>query len=254
MQSTVREIALPWTVLPFPRACFQPLWLSEHRKRITLCQYHLRPSKKNKKMFFPLFFVSPGHLGTIQNLIPGWTTIVKLLKQVKNWQSPSRDPWSNCLINSREDDKSQSYYYSGRPKDNSKTICRCVGVHILSRIWCLQIPSQQLSRYNKLGVYRKRWLHHTFVEQAVYRPNTPYPGVFSTSFACTMKDVVWSSQSLWSLFMGFTAVKEYRLSFPCLNFVLPPSILNLWSVNWLHIQYDKCTRRDCSELTHCPEV
>ena len=24
-QSTVREIALSWTVLPFPRACFQPL-------------------------------------------------------------------------------------------------------------------------------------------------------------------------------------------------------------------------------------
>ena len=55
------------------------------------------------------------------------STIVKLLKQMKNWQSPSRDPWSNCLINSREDDKGQSYYYSGRQKDNSKTICRCAG-------------------------------------------------------------------------------------------------------------------------------
>ena len=79
--------------------------------------------EKNKKMFFPLFFVSPGHLETIQNLIPGWTTNVELLKQVKNWQSPSRDPWSNCLINSREDDKGQTKYYSGRQKDNSKTIC-----------------------------------------------------------------------------------------------------------------------------------
>ena len=83
--------------------------------------------EKNKKCFFSLFFVSPGHLETIQNLIPGWTTIVKLLKQVKNWQSPSRDPWSNCLINSREDDKCQSYYYSGRQKDNSKTICGAPG-------------------------------------------------------------------------------------------------------------------------------
>ena len=64
--------------------------------------------EKNKKMLFSLFFVSPGHLRTIQNLIPGWTTIVKLLKQVKNWQSPSGDLWSNCLINSREDDKGQS--------------------------------------------------------------------------------------------------------------------------------------------------
>ena len=89
-----------------------------------MCQYHLRPSKK---CFLKICFVSPGHLRTIQNLIPGRTTIVKLLKQVKNWKSPSRDPWSNCLINSREDDKGQSYYYSGRQKDNSKTICRCGG-------------------------------------------------------------------------------------------------------------------------------
>ena len=72
---------------------------------------------------FSIFLVQPGNPNTIQNLIPGWTTIVKLLKQVTNWQSPSRDPWSNCLINSREDDKGQSCYYSGRQKDNSKTIC-----------------------------------------------------------------------------------------------------------------------------------
>ena len=62
----------------------------------------------------------PQNPRTIQYLIPGWTTIVKLLKQVKNWQSPSRDPWSNCLINSREDDKGQSYYYSGRQKKQFK--------------------------------------------------------------------------------------------------------------------------------------
>ena len=54
--------------------------------------------------------------------------------------------------------------------------------------------------------------------------------------------------------MGFTAVKN-TVCVSCLNFVLPLSILNLWwSVNWLHILYDKCTRRNCSELTHCPEV
>ena len=76
-----------------------------------------------KQNVFSLFFVSPGHLGTIKNLIPGWTTNVELLKQVKNWQSPSGDLWSNCLINSREDDKGQTKYYSGRQKDNSKTIC-----------------------------------------------------------------------------------------------------------------------------------
>ena len=46
---------------------------------------------------------------------------------MKNWQSPSQDPWSNCLINSPEDDKGQSYYYSGRQRDNSKTICGRAG-------------------------------------------------------------------------------------------------------------------------------
>ena len=48
---------------------------------------------EKSKNVFSLFFVSPGHLETIQNLIPGWTTNIELLKQVKNWQSPSRDPW-----------------------------------------------------------------------------------------------------------------------------------------------------------------
>ena len=51
---------------------------------------------------------------------------------MKNWQSPSLDPWSNCLINSREDDKGQSYYYSGRQKDNSKTICGHLGYEVKS--------------------------------------------------------------------------------------------------------------------------
>ena len=77
------------------------------------------------------------------------------------------------------------------------------GDAFLSRMWSLQIPTQQLSRYNTLGVYRKGWLHYIlfdrtsilFVEQAVYRPNTPYPGVFSTSSACAMQDAVWSDQA-----------------------------------------------------------
>ena len=43
--------------------------------------------KKKTKCVFSIFCVSPGHLETIQNLIPGWTTNVELLKQVKNWQS-----------------------------------------------------------------------------------------------------------------------------------------------------------------------
>ena len=75
--------------------------------------------------------------------------------------------------------------------------------HIPSGIWFLQISSQLLSRYNKLGVYRRGWLPSVLfdrtsilsVEQAVNRPNTLYPGAFST-VACTMQDVVCSSQSL----------------------------------------------------------
>ena len=46
------------------------------------------PFETIEKMLFSIFFVQPGHHRTIQNLIPGWTTIVKLLKQVKNWPSP----------------------------------------------------------------------------------------------------------------------------------------------------------------------
>ena len=64
----------------------------------------------------------PSKPNTIQYLIPGRATIVKLLKQVKNWQRPLRDPWSKSLINSRETTKGQTNY-SGRQKDNSKTIC-----------------------------------------------------------------------------------------------------------------------------------
>ena len=56
--------------------------------------------------------------------------------------------------------------------------------HILSRIWFLQFPSQQLSRYYKLGVYRKGWLHYILFDRTSI-----------TSSACTMQDVVWSNQA-----------------------------------------------------------
>ena len=95
----------------------------QNTARESHCVSTFETIEKTKKCVFSILCVSPGHLETIQNLIPGWTTNVELLKQVKNWQSPSRDPWSNCLINSREDDKGQTKYYSGRQKDNSKTIC-----------------------------------------------------------------------------------------------------------------------------------
>ena len=53
---------------------------------------------------------------------------------------------------------------------------------------------------------------------------------------------------------GIHSRKEYCLSFLAW-IVLPVTVQNLWwSVNWLHIQYEKCTRRNCPELTHCPGV
>ena len=93
-----------------------------------------------------------------------------------------------------------------------------------------------------------------FVEQAVYRPSTPYLGALST-FACKMPDVVWSNQALLDLDDSYWDSRLWRIPSvcPCWNFVLPESILNLWwSVNWPHIQYNKCTRRNCSESIHCP--
>ena len=101
--------------------------------------------EKKQKNAFSKFFVQPGHHRTIQYLIPGWMTIVKFLKQVKNWQSPSRDPWSNCLINSREDDKGQTKYYSGRQKDNSKTIADAQGKRDQEMMSVLEY--QRLSSY-----------------------------------------------------------------------------------------------------------
>ena len=110
--------------------------------------------------------------------------------------------------------------------------------YILSRIKFLEIPSQMLSRCNKLGVYRRGWLRSILfdrtsilsVEQAVYRPSTSYLGAHST-FACKMQDVVWSDQALLDLCDPYSwDSRPYRIQSvcPCQNFVLPLSILNLW--------------------------
>ena len=115
------------------------------------------------------------------------------------------------------------------PNHTSNYLCRKFSVvvevtHLPSGIWFLQISSQLLSRYNRLGVYRRGWLRSILfdrtsilsVEQAVHRPNTPYPGAFST-LVCTMQDVVWSNQALADLVIlihGIHGCKEYRLSLP----------------------------------------
>ena len=97
------------------------------------------------------------------------------------------------------------------PNCTSNYLCRKSSVVVevtltLSGIWFLQISPQLLSRYKKLGVYRGGWLRSIlfdrtsilFVEQAVYRPNTPYLGALST-FTCKMQDVVWSDEALLDL-------------------------------------------------------
>ena len=94
------------------------------------------------------------------------------------------------------------------------------------------------------------------VEQTVYRPNTQCFDVFSTFSALYHARCGWVKSSLYgslcSLSMGFTAVQN-TVCLLAQNFVLPVSILNWWwNVNWLHIRYDKCTRRNRSELIHCP--
>ena len=131
------EITLSWLLLPFTRACFEFLttltFRALHGNHIVSIpfetivkkktqrdveDYVLKwadqacvylPSTRNMLFFhslfsnpwflrFSLFFVQPGNPNTIQQLIPGRTTNVEFLKQVKNWQSPSRDPWSICKL------------------------------------------------------------------------------------------------------------------------------------------------------------
>ena len=88
-----------------------------------------------------------GNPNAIQYLIPGRATNVELLKQVKNWQSPSRERWSNSLTNSRETTKGQTNYYSGRQEDNSKTTCHIPRVPLEWQSWkntllcsCSRVP------------------------------------------------------------------------------------------------------------------
>ena len=95
--------------------------------------------------------------------------------------------------------------------------------HILFRIWLLQFPSEQLSEYNKLGVFREEWkrsivFDRTSIlssEQNWCRPNIPYSDVSSMFYACTVHDVVHSSrlyQDPYGDSHGIHRQKEYFLS------------------------------------------
>ena len=73
---------------------------------------------------------------------------------------------------------------------------------ILFRKWFLQFPSEQLSGYNKLGVFRKEWWRsiasdRTSIlsfEQDWYRPNTQCFDVSSMLYACTVQVAVLPSR------------------------------------------------------------
>ena len=92
------------------------------------------------------------------------------------------------------------------------------------------------------------------VEQAVCRPNIPCPGTLST-FAWKMQDVAWSDQALSRLDDSYAwssrLVKEYRLKF-CPPNINPELVMECKLI--AHPGRDKCTRRNCSELVHCPAV
>ena len=128
-------------------------------------------------------------------------------------------------------------------------------VYIFVWWFLLQFPSEQLSGYNRLWIAFDWTLILSF-EQFWCRPNTPCFDVSSMLYACTVQDAVLPSrfsQDLCVLHPKDPQARRIPSVFPCTNFVLPISILNLWwSVNWLHIQQHKCTRWNRSELTHRP--
>ena len=88
-------------------------------------------------------------------------------------------------------------------------------------------------------------------EQSWGRPNKPCFDVSSMLHACIVQDAVLPNRLCQDPYgCPWDPLAERILSVCCSNFVLPVSTLNWWwNVNWLHIQYDQCTRRNCPEIT-----
>ena len=148
---------------------------------------------------------------------------------------------------------------SESPNPTSNYLCRKFSVvvevtHTLSGIWLLQISSQSPSRYNKLGVYRVGWLRSTLfdrnsilsAEQTVCRP-VHRVLMYFPFFLVRCKTWFGQIKLFWILVIlvhGIHGCKEYRLSVPAR---ILSSRYQSWicdSVNWLHIQNDKCNRRN----------
>ena len=95
--------------------------------------------------------------------------------------------------------------------------------HTLSRIRLLQFPSEQLSGYNKLEVFREEWKRSIVFDRTSilssehdwYRPNTPCLDVSSTLHAYIVHDAVHSSRSYQDPLVfvhGIHKQKQYSLS------------------------------------------
>ena len=121
------------------------------------------------------------------------TTNVESVKQVKNWQSPSRDLWSNSLMNSRETTKGQTNYYSVRQKDKSKTICGPPGY----RLQChTHVPRPLQKKELILVSLTARWrvVFHIF----------PKPTSVDVASTCAETKLIRAmlSERVWSIISG----------------------------------------------------
>ena len=133
-----------------------------------------------------------------------------------------------------------------------------------SRKWLLQFPSEQLSGYNELGVFREEWSRSiVFDRTSIFSSGQdwcrPYTACFDVSsmffYACIVHDAVHSSRSYQDPYGScpWDLQAERILSVCCSSFDLQVSIPNWWwNVNWLHIRHGKCTGRSCPEWQHCP--
>ena len=143
-----------------------------------------------------------------------------------------------------------------------KSLEEAEATQILSRIWLLQFPSEQLSGYNKLGVFREEWWRSIVSDRTSIlsskqdwcRHTIPCFDVSSMPYACVVQDAVPPSRSCQDpcVLYPYDPQAKKILSVCCSNYVLPISILNWWwNVNWLHIRHNKCTWRNRPEQWHC---
>ena len=80
----------------------------------------------------PVKSVSP----ILENSITKW---IRITETSENLAKSSRDPWSNCLINSPETTKSETDYYSGRQNNKSRAFCGRLGYVVRWTNWRTKI-------------------------------------------------------------------------------------------------------------------